>query len=222
MSDISRILELAGLSRIDESLKTEVSDAGDFGFLRNVNKTKVKEASWHQRQRAKRNGPVNWQHATQWTVVSDPPGEMSSAMSFPTEGKAKEYLERLKERGKDRGCYIVPPKNANDVTESMEFDENEDEEWDWEQLARHEGWYDKCIKIGKLFNMDPKKVWEIKNHMHNWPDGHIPHGVMGKAVAEYIDQENKDDTKRDHRLKQMKAMDDAFYAGLRDSFPNRR
>jgi hypothetical protein len=63
----------------------------------------------------------------------------------------------------------------------------------WDELAVHNGWMDKCTQIADLFDTTPEIVWDVKNHMHEWPDGHIPHGVIGKAVAEYIDQNGLDE-----------------------------
>ncbi len=47
-------------------------------------------ATWHQLQR-----PCTLHHATQWTVVIDPPGEMRALMTFRTKALADVYIRNL-------------------------------------------------------------------------------------------------------------------------------
>ena len=61
-------------------------------------------ASWHQRQAMR--GKV-WQ-PSKWTVVSDPPNEMRTHMTFPDKAAAEEALRQWQARG-ERYVYIVGP-----------------------------------------------------------------------------------------------------------------
>ncbi len=68
-------------------------------------------ATWHQMQAQRRKG-FDLRHPVDWSVVIDPPGEMTSAMCFTTCLAATEYLNRLRAKG-FRNAYILPPrKNA--------------------------------------------------------------------------------------------------------------
>lgn len=63
-------------------------------------------ATWHQRQPARRGHPVRLSHTTQWTVVSDPPGALTTCMSFTSEAKALDW-----QRGRLH-TFILPPHGA--------------------------------------------------------------------------------------------------------------
>ncbi len=62
-------------------------------------------ATWHQ----KRN-PVKLYHATLWTIVTDPPCDMTTLWLEPTEQAAKDRLALWSSNGRDiRHSYILPP-----------------------------------------------------------------------------------------------------------------
>jgi hypothetical protein len=48
-------------------------------------------ATWHQRNR-----PIKWGHATQWTVVIDPPNEFAYGYSTFTLEAAQQWREKLR------------------------------------------------------------------------------------------------------------------------------
>lgn len=60
-------------------------------------------ATWHQMKR-----PVQLAHATQWSIVTDPPNDCRTVMRFPTEQAARDSLAQWRARG-DRHSYILPP-----------------------------------------------------------------------------------------------------------------
>ena len=70
-------------------------------------------ATWHQRQAQRRafkaGRPIVFWHETQWTVLSDPPGEMTSMMTFATEADAQRYVANCQARG-ERHLLILPPR----------------------------------------------------------------------------------------------------------------
>jgi hypothetical protein len=61
-------------------------------------------------RRARVNGakPFVLYHATDWTIVTDPPGEMRTLMTFPDEQSARESLAAWKAKG-DQHSYILAP-----------------------------------------------------------------------------------------------------------------
>lgn len=63
-------------------------------------------ATWHQNQR-----PVKLYHATQWTVVIDPPNQMRACMTFSTRDLAEVYMRNLKANnpGAAAHSYILKP-----------------------------------------------------------------------------------------------------------------
>jgi hypothetical protein len=65
-------------------------------------------ATWHQNQR-----PVKLYHATQWTVVIDPPNQMRACMTFSTRELAKVYMRNLAANnpGAAAHAYILKPAN---------------------------------------------------------------------------------------------------------------
>lgn len=67
-------------------------------------------ATWHQ-ARARKRDKTPLDHASKWSVVTDPPSGMSSTMLFPDELSADVYLFRLKGVGKDRFSFKLPPRN---------------------------------------------------------------------------------------------------------------
>lgn len=66
-------------------------------------------ATWHQMQARKRPG-FRLYHDTKWTVLNDPPGEMSGAMLFETEAEAQAYLDRLPEKERRHSLILRPAK----------------------------------------------------------------------------------------------------------------
>lgn len=64
-------------------------------------------ATWHQQQAQRRNQIPLW-HATQWTVVSDPPGGCMCLVRFDTKGEASAYQHRTR----DKHSYVLPPMAA--------------------------------------------------------------------------------------------------------------
>lgn len=65
-------------------------------------------ATWHQSRR-----PVCWIHPTQWTVVTDPPGEFASGRLFTTEDAARAFLATA-----GTHSYIVKPLSSLHGTEA--------------------------------------------------------------------------------------------------------
>lgn len=61
-------------------------------------------ATWHQDR-----NPVPLWHKTQFTVVEDNPGGLTSVMRFPTYGEAEEHRRKLARPG--RMAYILYPEN---------------------------------------------------------------------------------------------------------------
>lgn len=51
-------------------------------------------ATWHQR-RAMRRNPSPLFHATQWSVVTDPPGGLLTVMRFASEESANTYAAKV-------------------------------------------------------------------------------------------------------------------------------
>lgn len=79
-------------------------------------------ATWHQNRR-----PVKLFHATQWTVVTDPPNGMRTLALFTDEAGAKKSIENLAKHHPTlaKHSYILPPESAslkrNPKTESREL-----------------------------------------------------------------------------------------------------
>ena len=67
-------------------------------------------ATWHQQQARKAPGFRLW-HATDWTVVIDPPGEMCGLYRTSTRALADVYMRNLKANnpGAARHAYILAP-----------------------------------------------------------------------------------------------------------------
>lgn len=71
-------------------------------------------STWHQDQAMRRrmqesglSGFVNpYQHATMWTVVSDPPGRMTTVERVPSK-------EEALQKARQPHCYYVPPKQVS-------------------------------------------------------------------------------------------------------------
>ena len=62
-------------------------------------------ATWHQ-QRAR----MPYYHVTQWSIVTDPPGECCSIMLAASEEAARKQVERWRTNGRDmRHTSILPP-----------------------------------------------------------------------------------------------------------------
>jgi len=63
-------------------------------------------STWHQRQHM----PILW-HATQWTVVIDPPEETLTISRFYTDKEANDRLKVLDDSKHNIGrfAYILPP-----------------------------------------------------------------------------------------------------------------
>lgn len=64
-------------------------------------------STWHQ-QRAR----VPLYHASQWTVVSDPPNECTTVARFATLADAETYLSNCKAHGA-KHVYILSPSQVN-------------------------------------------------------------------------------------------------------------
>lgn len=66
-------------------------------------------ATWHQQQR-----PTQLWHATEWTVVIDPPNQMRGLYRTSTKDLADVYMRGLKANnpGAAQHAYILPPANA--------------------------------------------------------------------------------------------------------------
>jgi hypothetical protein len=66
-------------------------------------------ATWHQLQR-----PTKLYHATQWTVIIDPPHRMRACMLFSTRELAEVYMRNLKANnpGAYAHSYILKPARA--------------------------------------------------------------------------------------------------------------
>lgn len=69
-------------------------------------------ATWHQRK-----NPVPHWHETQWTVVVDPPNEMTWFYRTSTKTVAEVYLRSLQENNPAAAQHarIVPPANARNA-----------------------------------------------------------------------------------------------------------
>jgi hypothetical protein len=69
-------------------------------------------ATWHQQQADKRNPPRSLAHATDYTVVIDPPGQMRALYSCSTRELADVYMRGLKANnpGAAKHAYILPPR----------------------------------------------------------------------------------------------------------------
>lgn len=67
-------------------------------------------ATWHQLQADKRN-PAPLFHATDWTVVIDPPNQMRALMRFASKDLADVYMRNLKDNnpGAHAHSYILRP-----------------------------------------------------------------------------------------------------------------
>lgn len=63
-------------------------------------------ATWHQMQAMRRNGPLRFSN---WSIVTNPPNGMMTAMSFPDEGAARAALEEWKRNGRAEFCYVQAP-----------------------------------------------------------------------------------------------------------------
>lgn len=63
-------------------------------------------ATWHQQQR-----PVKFWHETDWTVVIDPPNQMTALYRTSTKQLADVYLRNLKDNNPSAyaHAYIVRP-----------------------------------------------------------------------------------------------------------------
>ena len=61
-------------------------------------------ATWHQSK-----NPCKLYHETLWTVVIDPPNNVTCCMLFETRNKAEEYIKRTKTG------YILKPANQDDL-----------------------------------------------------------------------------------------------------------
>lgn len=63
-------------------------------------------STWHQQQR-----PVQLFHATEWTVVIDPPNQMMALMRFTSRALADVYMRNLKENnpGAWKHSYVLEP-----------------------------------------------------------------------------------------------------------------
>lgn len=68
-------------------------------------------ATWHQ-HKARIAYPTPLYHPSMWTVLTDPPCEMASAMLFSTEAAANEFLAKLEKLGKAKHSYILRPAKA--------------------------------------------------------------------------------------------------------------
>lgn len=64
-------------------------------------------ATWHQ-QRSR----VQLWHATQWTVVIDPPNACRAIARFDTMDQAETYLRNVRERG-ERHAYTIAPQKVS-------------------------------------------------------------------------------------------------------------
>lgn len=61
-------------------------------------------STWHQDRRP------SLPPADSWTIVSDPPNDMLSFTTFPTEAAARTRLELLQVTGRGAHCYLQPPR----------------------------------------------------------------------------------------------------------------
>lgn len=64
-------------------------------------------ASWHQ----SKGGNVWTRHATEWTMLHNPPGEFASGMRFHTEAEAKARKEQWEANGRQH-LFILPPSGV--------------------------------------------------------------------------------------------------------------
>lgn len=64
-------------------------------------------ATWHQQQR-----PTQLWHATEWTVVIDPPHQMRALYRTSSRDLAEVYMRGLKENNPHAAAfsYILPPR----------------------------------------------------------------------------------------------------------------
>ena len=67
-------------------------------------------ATWHQQQ-ADRRAPSPLFHATEWTVVIDPPNAMRALMRFSTKALADVYMRGLKDNNPRayKSAYVLKP-----------------------------------------------------------------------------------------------------------------
>ena len=67
-------------------------------------------STWHQQQ-ADKHHPVRLYHATEWTVVIDPPHRMRALYRTSTKVLAEVYMRNLKanDPGAFHHAYILPP-----------------------------------------------------------------------------------------------------------------
>ena len=78
-------------------------------------------ATWHQLQR-----PTRLFHATQWTVVIDPPHQMRALMRFTSKALAEVYMRNLKHNNPNAAAhsYILKPSSMSmhvgDIIEVIE------------------------------------------------------------------------------------------------------
>jgi hypothetical protein len=61
-------------------------------------------STWHQRRR-----PVKFYHETLWTLVNNPPNEMTELFTFKTEAEAKVWQQYRPH------SYILKPSNPVEV-----------------------------------------------------------------------------------------------------------
>lgn len=67
-------------------------------------------STWHQQQR-----PVKLYHATEWTVVVDPPNQMTHCYRTSTKQLAEVYMRNLKANnpGAAAHAYILKPSGQS-------------------------------------------------------------------------------------------------------------
>lgn len=67
-------------------------------------------STWHQ-DKAQQRHPIPFFHATEWTVVIDPPNQMRALMRFSSKILADVYMRNLKENnpGAYAHSYIIRP-----------------------------------------------------------------------------------------------------------------
>jgi len=65
-------------------------------------------ATWHQQQAQRRNPTPLWDKV-RWNLVTDPPNEMTTIMSFETKEAAEDTLAKWKANGRGDHSYILPP-----------------------------------------------------------------------------------------------------------------
>lgn len=71
-------------------------------------------ATWHQEQAQARN-PIAFFHATEWTVVIDPPNQMRALMRFTSKDLAEVYMRNLKANNPAAAAhsYIIKPASRS-------------------------------------------------------------------------------------------------------------